>query len=142
MNIILYNTKSPKNAINKILENPVSTHMKAKEVFDVQNPFIVLKSDYMIESNYCYIEETNRYYFINNVEVFPNKIYKLNLSCDVLESFKEDILKSKCEIVKQQEINEYYDSDYASEIRKECKLFYSNKSLEYEDSNIVLTIGG
>lgn len=142
MNIILYNTHSPKNAINKILENPVSMNFKAKDIFDLQNPSIVLQSDYLIENNYCYIEQVNRYYFIDNVEVFPNKIYKLNLTCDVLETFKEDILSSKCEIVKQQDYNNYYDSDYASEIRKECKLFYSNKSVEYEENNIILTIGG
>lgn len=142
MNIILYDTNSPKNAINKILKNPVSKVIHLKEKFDLANPYIYIKSDKPITKNYCYIDDFKRYYFIDEVEIFPNKIYRLTLNVDVLESFKDDILKSKCKIKVQVETNDYYNMNYESEVKKECKLFYSNKSVKYVPSNIIVTIGG
>lgn len=142
MNIVLYDTKSDNNVINKILENPLQFDIQFKEECSIYKPVIYLASKIPITSNYCYIESFKRYYFVNTIEIKPNNIYKLELEVDVLESFKTDILNSKCSIVKQKEFNPYYDSNYESEVRKECKLYYSDKEIQYKDEIIMVTIGG
>lgn len=142
MEIILYNTKSPNNAINKVLENPLKYEIRFKGKCDIKHPVIVLKSLVDIKSNYCYIAKLERFYFITNITIQPNNIFQLDLEVDVLESFKDDILKSKCLIVKQEDTNNYYNVSYETEVRKECDLVYSDKEIEKENSNILVTIGG
>lgn len=44
----------------------------------------------VLEYNYAYIPRFNRYYFINNIS-WNNGIFILNLECDVLGTYKEDI---------------------------------------------------
>lgn len=142
MEITLYTTKSANNAINKKLVNPLTYEIKFKGKCDIRHPVIVLKSLEDIKANYCYIEKLGRYYFITNITVQPNYIYQLDLEVDVLESFKEDILKSKCLIVKQEDTNNYYNVSYETEVRKECDLVFSDTEIEKENSNILVTIGG
>lgn len=45
----------------------------------------------VVTTNYAYIEEFNRYYFISNISVVRNNLWLLELSCDVLMSYAYDI---------------------------------------------------
>lgn len=142
MLIKLYTTKSSNNTINKVLENEQLINVKFKGNADILNPIIELKRDSYILSNYCYIPDFNRFYFIDNIEIYPNNIYTLSLKVDVLESFKNEILMCNADIIKQENINQYYDSDYKSEVRKEIDIYKSNVTLDNGKSTILTTIGG
>ena len=144
MNIKLYKTKSPNNAINKVLENETIKNIKWKDDFSIINPVITLNGTIsMYDFNYCYLPTVNRYYFINNIIQFPNKIYKLYLECDVLESFKYDILRSQCFISQQLKINPFYDDNsYKNEIKKEVNSYYSNTEILLENTQLLVTLGG
>lgn len=75
--------------------------------------------------------------------MFPNSIYELDLSVDVLETFKSDILKSKGFVNRQTEFNSYYNRDYTSEVRKEIDIYKSETTLNIDSKNMVLvTVGG
>ena len=102
----------------------------------------MLKYDDLINFNYMYIDKFKRYYFIEDVEVFPNKIYKLALKCDVLMSFKDDILNSYGNITSQTNYNDYYNFDYSSEVRKETNIYNSSVTLGESKTTILSTIGG
>lgn len=143
MDIKLYTTKSPNNAINKVLENETVKSIKWKGDFNRVNPVITLNGTISIYNfNYCYLPFVNRYYFINNIIQFPNKIYELYLECDVLESFKDDILRSQCFINQQSEINPFYDDGYKNEIRKEINKYYSDTEITLENTQLLVTLGG
>lgn len=45
----------------------------------------------LIDFNYIYIPNINRYYFVIDIMLMSNKIYELNLQCDVLMTYKEAI---------------------------------------------------
>ena len=144
MKILFYNTNSSNNTINKVLLNKTEYEIKLKDNTDIINPMIVLRSDDIILFNYAYIPKFNRYYFVEKIELFPNSIYYIHLRCDVLESYKEDILKCDANIIQQkQNVNSYYDSDYKTEIRKEIEI-YKPDEINYtlESSMILATIGG
>ena len=137
-----YNTNDSTNTINKTLNFISDIDVKFKEEVNIYNPNIMLKYDDLITFNYMYIDKFKRYYFIEDVEVFPNKIYKLTLKCDVLMSFKDDILNSYGNITSQTNYNDYYNFNYSSEVRKETNIYNSNVVLEDVKSTILCTIGG
>ena len=93
MKIKLYTTNSANNVINKVLENEIEYDIKLKDNTSIKTPMIVLRSDDIILSNYAYIEKFGRYYFIERIELYPNNIYNIYLRCDVLETYKDELLK-------------------------------------------------
>ena len=137
-----YNTNDSTNTINKTLNFVADINVKFKEEVNIYNPNIMLKYDDLINFNYMYVDKFKRYYFIEDVEVFPNKIYKLTLKCDVLMSFKDDILNSYGNITSQTNYNDYYNFDYSSEVRKETNIYNSDVILENVKTTILCTIGG
>lgn len=142
MKIYLYNTKSSNNTLDKVLENETEFDIKFKAQASRTQPTVVLHSETMIDFNYAHIPDFNRYYFIENVEVTPNKIYLISLRCDVLESFKEDIKKSSGYINQQTTYNKYFNSDFQTEVKKEVDVIKSNVTFECEKTTILCTIGG
>ena len=137
-----YNTNDSTNTINKTLNFVVDIDVKFKEEINIYSPSIMLKYDDLIDFNYIFIKKFNRYYFIENVEVFPNKIYNISLKCDVLMSFKDDILNSYGNITSQTNYNDYYNFNYSSEVRKETNIYNSDVELDTIKSTILCTIGG
>ena len=139
----LYNTNSETNRINKVLTDETEFDVRLKDKSSVVNPVLVLKSETYINFNYAYIHKFQRYYFVDDISVYPNKMYILTLRCDVLTSFKDDILKSYARIVEQTNSNAYYDSNLKSEVRKEVDTYMSNVSFDLTaDSLVLVTIGG
>ena len=139
----LYNTNSETNRINKVLTDETEFDVRLKDKSSVVNPVLVLKSETYINFNYAYIPKFQRYYFVDDISVFPNKMYLLTLRCDVLTSFKDHILKSYARIVEQTNSNAYYDSNLKSEVRKEVDTYMSNVSFDLTaDSLVLVTIGG
>ena len=139
----LYNTNSETNRINKVLTDETEFDVRLKDKSSVVNPVLVLKSETYINFNYAYIPKFQRYYFVDDISVFPNKMYLLTLRCDVLTSFKDDILKSYARIVEQTNSNAYSDSNLKSEVRKEVDTYMSNVSFDLTaDSMVLVTIGG
>lgn len=139
MKMMLYTTDSENNAINKTLSNEIEYDIRVKKQTSVVNPVIILKSDTYITSNYAYIPKFNRYYFIRDIRVFPNKIYELSLQCDVLESFKNDILNSYATITEDETGNNYIDKDYVKEVRKNVEYVdFAKPFLSYENGDYIL----
>lgn len=143
MKIKLYTTNSANNVINKTLENEIEYDIKFKDNTDIKNPMVILRSNDIILHNYAYIEKFNRYYFIERIELYPNSIYNIYLRVDVLETYKDEILKCEGYINQQtQKVNSYYDSDYKTEIRKEVDIYKSDVTLDDVSNILLTTIGG
>ena len=54
----------------------------------------------VLDFNYCYIEALKRYYFINNVILVTDNIFRLELALDVLMSFKEQFMSLDAYIIR------------------------------------------
>lgn len=144
MNMILYQNLSPNNSINKLLDSELNVEIKLKENTSITEPTILLfnSSTNVKEYNYCYIPNFKRYYFIDNISIQRQNLFLLSLKVDVLESFKEDILKSKAYITQSTSSNPYYNDDYDVLIKKECDIYKSSKNNELENTLIMVTVGG
>ena len=108
--INLYNMTTALNRVDKTkyMTPTVSVSGTMRNATSILSPSFNIKisnqSDVMM-SNYCYIPILKRYYFITDIVAVNNDIYQINLSCDVLMSFKNDILKQQAVIARQE--NDY-----------------------------------
>lgn len=108
--INLYNMTTELNRVDKTnyMTPTISVSGTMRHATSILSPSFNIKipnqSDIMI-SNYCYIPILKRYYFITDIIAVNNDIYQIKLSCDVLMSFKNDILKQQAVIARQE--NDY-----------------------------------
>ena len=110
MNISLYKTNSEKNVVYKTLTNEVNfSEVTFKNPTEILNPVITISTAIDVEAyNYCYIPEFNRYYYISNITSVVNGLWTLNLSVDVLMSFKQYFAKFDVILKRSQtEYNKY-----------------------------------
>ena len=145
MKLKIYNTKSSNNTINKILTDEIEYNVVFKDTIDFLNPVIKIKDKIsFLEQTYAYLPELGRYYFINQKEAQPNNnLYILYLQEDVLMTYKNDILSSMATVSRSQASNNYYDGgDYRAEEKNEHKLYNSDKEIKFEQSTVLVTIGG
>ena len=135
----LFKTLDSNNVINKTLTGEVQLDINLKSDTDIINPELVLKGDFR-GFNYAHIPELNRYYFINSMEQLNFALVKLRLECDVLETYKESILNSDCEYIREAKNGDKVinapDSSFNNVVKYESDITMSL------DSNIVIsTIG-
>ena len=145
MEIVLYSTTDGENVINKDLDEKYRFNIKMKKDTDIITPTIILNDKSMMDfnsCNYCYIEEFNRYYFIRTVENLSNHIWALVMECDVLESFKNDILNSDAEINRRIKEGDYFSTNMKVETIREIDVYKSDVTLVNEKNIILSTIGG
>lgn len=100
MVIELYRNTSPNNALHKVLNLVTIQDCALKDMSSFITLSIDLKYNQIIDFNYVYIPEFQRYYFINDIETLRNNVYRINLQIDVLTSYKDTILNSNLHITK------------------------------------------
>ncbi len=146
MNITFYKTKSEINKLNKTLSDAIPLTGSIKDNTNIVTPTIKVQynADLLLR-NYCYIPVFNRYYFVNSVEI-DGDILIIVLSCDVLMSFKNDILSSKVRVVRSSSSKIKYLPD--SLITQTSKTNYTFKKLgtgfnvTENTNNYVLVLSG
>lgn len=96
MDLVLYRTLDDNNVINKELTDPLTVSINFKKDTNIVNPEITLSGDFR-GFNYAHIPDLNRYYFIDSIEQLNLYLVKLNMKCDVLETYKDAILNTNCD---------------------------------------------
>lgn len=89
-----YINKSDYRKINKDIEQIGETQdILFKDTTDMMNPILMMRSGTRFDNqaNYCYLEQTGKYYYINDCE-YSNGYYLLHLHVDVLMTYKDGIL--------------------------------------------------
>lgn len=144
MNIILYKNQSEKNKINKVLTTVATITGTLRDKSSVVNPDIVIEYNDPTGFNYCYIDEFERYYFVENVVVLNNKLIQLNLRVDVLESFKTAILQQHIIIGKStNKIDEYLpDENLVVNVKTKTDIVNFPNGLLNDGEFILITAGG
>lgn len=105
--VFFQNTAEP-NRVNKTdyLTEQIRVAGNLRDIADISNPSITFEcaDDKILKSNYVYIPAFNRYYFINSITSVRTNLWRVNLHCDVLYSFRNDVLQIKA-IIDRQENN-------------------------------------
>lgn len=107
MNISLMYNKSEIERVVKELS--IISEMKGslKEGASVIDPIIIIQgtpatTQQIVSSNYLYIEDFGRYYFINDISSVRTNLWELSCHVDVLQTYAEQI-KEQTAIIQRQE---------------------------------------
>lgn len=117
MNIKLYATTSPKIQVNKSLSQISDIVGEPHEIVSDIEMTLRLSIGQLAnvkQSNYCFIADTEKYYYISPDYKIENQSVIIALREDVLMSLKAQLLQQTCTISRNEKIsNAYlYDNGY------------------------------
>ena len=144
MEIKLYITEDSDTVMNKDLTLITTLDIQMRDTQNVSAPILILGEIAGVDLktvNYAYIDEFKRYYFIRTITVGQNNIHTLAMECDVIETYKEDILNSSAQINRGVKKGDYGDIGTSIEVRREVDIFKSDKGFVGKNSIILSTIG-
>ena len=147
MTIKLYKNNSERNVLNKNISDELVFHGVLRDSTSIKTPVIRFNGDgNIITRNYAYIPFFNRYYFITDIKSIRNEVWEISFLCDVLMSFKNDILNSNAVIDQTQEydIYNYLSSDtFTASVKDKTDIInFSGSSLLSSGEYILITAGG
>ena len=144
MQIEFYKNSSEKNKIGKSISNKLTLSGNLRDECSITSPSILVESTSLVNYNYCYIPEFKRYYFISDIVSVRNNLWRVSLKCDVLESFKSDILNSSCIVNKQQNqsySNNIDDGSYINRVDSFIEIANYQDGFNADGEFILLTAG-
>lgn len=102
--VYLLQTTDDKRNLDKRYNQIASADLLLKEDCSIINPTIIVNGDNAVNCNYVFIDDFNRYYFVDNVVVSNDGRVFLDLHVDVLMSFNAQI-KSINTLINRQEFD-------------------------------------
>lgn len=147
MVITLYKNNSERNCVTKTLTNPRILNGTLRQETSIKTPIITIAGDENTPFfNYAYIEDFARYYFITDIKSIRTGVWEISFLCDVLMSFKNDILNANAVIDQTQEydIYNYLSSDtFTASVKDKTDIInFSGSSLLSSGEYILITAGG
>jgi len=139
MQATFYKTLDNKNVINKTLTSPLNVELKLRDNQDVIAPVLKMSVN-VTPYNYCYIPFFNRFYFVEKIEK-QGKLFIVGLYCDVLESYKNDILASNARFKRNLKTGDYMSINIDKSELKTVQKITGNYTMGTDRSLILTTIG-
>ena len=151
MTVTLYQNNSDNNVLSKQLET-IATYSNAvaRDSMDVIDPIITIAAASVGKTNYIYIAENNRYYFVKNIDKVRNGFFALHCHVDVLMSFSENLLMNYGIVKRANGVWDAYLQDSKAQekqyTRRMCYLLKNgNNTLEFSYANtskaVLITAG-
>lgn len=145
---ILYFNKSDKRYLRKNIEEISTISVEFIEDSSIVNPRLKLTVDSKIfESNYIWLNDFHRYYYINNIIVSNGYVYA-DCHVDVLMTYSKEIKEIEC-IVRRNEnykrCNFYQNDDKRKLNSYPCTRvleFDKNKGFDMTKCNFVMGVVG
>ena len=145
MELILYTVDDSDNTIGKTKTNGYTLNINLKADTDIVNPSILLMGISGVDFrdfNYAHIPLLERYYFISGVGNVNNKMWRLNCECDVLETYKVEILASNARLKRQLKTGDYQNVFIESSATKTVDTYLSDGGFTQGESSVILTTIG
>lgn len=109
---MLQTNLSERNKLNKNIQNVREHNIVFKEDSNLTNPVFTISVgiETLKNVNYCTISKLGRSYFVDNIKTLRNGVCELSCHCDVLSSFKTQLLTNEAIIEKSEnKYNLYLD---------------------------------
>ncbi len=145
MQVNFLNSTSPNNKLNKVLTSLFIRECKLLEATSMIKPSLTVSGDVGDFSNvsHCYIEDFERYYFVEDVTIISGSMVRIDLSVDVLESFNIDIGNARGVVYRGNMGNSYIpDNAIAVPAVYEQELIDFGSSLDDTGTFVVTVLGG
>ena len=134
----LYKVTNQPNELTKTLNNAVIVNGSFRSEIDSTDVIVEIESN-TYDFNYVYIPSLNKYYFLQNLVHVNAKIIRMQLHCDVLMTYKTDILASYGLVIQGGTINPYYSS-IESESRQTIRRFAFPYKFNNNGNYVLVTI--
>lgn len=144
MELNLYVVNDSDNVINKNMTNKVTININLKRDVDISSPSLILLDGQGVnysDFNYAEIPELGRFYFVNNVQRLNHKMIQVDLVCDVLETYKADVLASKARFNRAIKTGDYYNANVDQSTLKTITKHESNVSIADQSAIILTSVG-
>ena len=142
MKILLYKTKNANNDLNKTISDKVELVGALRDSSSIIAPSILIQSN-PIGYNYAYIPEFGRYYYIKNITAFRKGAYIVDLKCDVLMSFREEILHMSGVVSRLTDGDDYATRDIKTKcLETHRRLDFPETPFTRNGSYILISKGG
>lgn len=136
----LYYNQSQENKLNKVLTSKGTRTILFLNGVDFLRPIITVKT-LPADTNYCYIESLGRYYFIEDIRNLKNELFELSLKCDVLETYRQDIVETQAIITESSNEVNVHNVGYVAEKDMETTSINLENPFN-DDSDVLITIVG
>ena len=144
MELKLYTVNDGKNVIDKTMTLKTTMKINLKRDVDIINPRLILIPNLPTGFrgiNYAEIPELNRFYFVDSITNISSTLWQLDLSCDVLETYKADILASNARFYRNLKAGDYFDTVIESSHITTVAKYSSNKGISDSETLIMTTVG-
>lgn len=144
MELNLYKCSDGDNVINKTLTEKLTINITLKRDVNITAPQIILMNDngaFFNQYNYAEIPELGRFYFIDSVTSLNNKMESLALRCDVLETYKDDVLASKARFMRGLKTGDYIAANIDYSVIKTITKIESNSGFTGNPTMILTSVG-
>lgn len=144
MDLNLYVVNDSDNVINKTMTGKVTININLKRDVDISSPSLVLLDGLGVnysDFNYAEIPELGRFYFVNNIQRLNHKMIQVDLVCDVLETYKADVLASKARFNRAIKTGDYYNANVDQSTLKTITKHESNVSIADQSAMILTSVG-
>jgi len=144
MELKLYAVNDGENVINKTMTLKTTMEINLKRDVDIINPRLILIPNLptgFSGINYAEIPELNRFYFVDSITNITATLWQLDLSCDVLETYKADILASKARLYRNLKAGDYFNTALESSHITTVAKYASNKGISDSETIIMTTVG-
>lgn len=141
MQVNFYNAKIKKNEMNKTLGTPIVKTCALKNGSSIEDPVLYMEHDAsLFNTNYVYIPDFGRYYFISGRELVEHTEY-ITCHVDVIKSFADDIKASKGTATRSNFYNKNIPDSMALDIPQD-RVQYRKLSEALSGQTYIVIIGG
>lgn len=148
--INFYRNASPVNKVDKSITLVTTATGVLRDGASILQPVILIETTYdggqaiITGSNYAYIAEFGRYYYITDVTAQINGLYEVKMDVDVLMTYSSQIKQQEAVIARQAfKRNMYLDDGWFMAYQNPYfKQLYFSNTTPFESQEYVLIIAG
>ena len=111
---------------------------------------MLIIQNFSTDFNYCYISDFDRYYFVKSITLLTGQRVQIDLTIDVLMTYKEEIKKLTVNVLRYENIEPTYLTDsriplYSDTVQKVIEFsenIFNLESPSENSKNFLLTVAG
>lgn len=141
--IVFMNNQQELNKISKSPSTVMTLTGTLREETDIVDPQINIEySGTLTNTNYMYIAEFHRYYFITKIESVRTGLWRVYAHCDVLKTYSQAILGTECVVARSQNLYNLFLNDSAFKVYSNPRLQIAKFPNKFSGESYILAIKG